>query len=68
VSRWLNEKETAVNTGILDVSFTLSGQLLAEVRRVLVLNVLDNGIPANSVSHYPPHLAPDPAHHLSLLT
>ena len=46
VARGLNEEKTAVDTGVLDVSFTLGGELLAEVGGVLVLDILDDGIPA----------------------
>jgi hypothetical protein len=44
----LDEEQAAVNTGILDVTLTLSSEFLAEVRRVLILDVLDNGVPANT--------------------
>lgn len=43
----LNEEQAAVNTGILDVTLTLSSEFLAEVCGVLILNVLDNGVPAD---------------------
>jgi hypothetical protein len=42
----LDEEQAAVDTGILDITLTLRGKLLAEVCRVLVLDVLDNGVPA----------------------
>lgn len=45
----LDEEEAAVNAGILDVTLSLSGELLAEVRRVLVLDVLDDWVPASIV-------------------
>lgn len=47
MARGLNEEQTAVNTGILDVTLTLSSEFLAEVCGVLVLDVLDNGVPAD---------------------
>lgn len=43
----LDEEQAAVNTSILDVTLTLSGEFLAQVCRVLILNVLDNGVPAD---------------------
>lgn len=43
---WLNEEQAAVNTGILDITVTLSGKLLSEVRGMLVLDVFHNGVPA----------------------
>lgn len=42
----LDEEQAAVDTGILDVALTLSSEFLAEVGRVLILDVLDNGVPA----------------------
>jgi hypothetical protein len=47
---WLNEEKTAVNTCVLDVTLALSCELLAEVGRVLIFDVFDDGVPANSVS------------------
>jgi len=46
VTRGLDEEEAAVDTGILDVALSLSSKLLAEVGGVLVLDVLDDGVPA----------------------
>lgn len=46
MARRLDEEEAAVDAGVLDVALTLGSELLAEVGRVLVLDVLDNGIPA----------------------
>ena len=46
VARRLDEEQAAVDAGVLEVSLTLSSKLLAEVGAVLVLDVLDNGIPA----------------------
>jgi hypothetical protein len=45
----LDEEQAAVDTGILDISLTLSCELLSEVCRVLVLDVLDDWIPASVV-------------------
>lgn len=42
----LDEEETAVDACILQVSLTLRSQLLSEVGAVLILDVLDNWIPA----------------------
>lgn len=38
-----------MNAGILDVTLSLSGELLAEVGGVLVLDVLDDWVPASIV-------------------
>jgi hypothetical protein len=46
VARRLNEEQAAVDTGILEVTLTLSSKLLAKVGTVLVLDVLDNRVPA----------------------
>jgi predicted RNA-binding protein len=46
VAGGLDEKQAAVDTGILEVALTLGGELLAEVGAVLVLDVLDDGVPA----------------------
>lgn len=46
VAGGVNEEEAAMDTGICDVALTHSRQLFAEVGRVLVLDVLDDGIPA----------------------
>jgi hypothetical protein len=45
----LDEEKAAVDAGILDVSFSLSSEFLSEVCRVLVLDVLDNWVPASVV-------------------
>lgn len=42
----LDEEEAAVDAGVLQVSLTLGSELFAEVGAVLVLDVLDDGIPA----------------------
>lgn len=47
VTRGLDEKEAAVNTGILDITVTLGRKFLSEVCRVLVLDVLDDRIPTS---------------------
>lgn len=46
VTRGLDEEEAAVNAGIRDVALALGGKLLAEVGGVLVLDVLDDRVPA----------------------
>ena len=46
MTRGLDEEQAAVNTGILNVTLALSSELLAEVCRVLILDILHNGIPA----------------------
>lgn len=48
MSRGLNEEETAMDSCVLDVSFSLSGKLFAQVCGVLVFDVLDDRIPAAS--------------------
>lgn len=45
----LNEEQAAVNASILDIPFTLSSEFLSEVCRVLILNVLDNWVPASVI-------------------
>ena len=40
------EVETAVDAGVLNVAVALGRKLLAQVRAVLVLDVLDNRVPA----------------------
>jgi hypothetical protein len=46
VSRWLNEEQAAVNSGVLEITFTLGSEFLAQICRVLVFDVLDNWVPA----------------------
>jgi hypothetical protein len=46
VAGGLYEEKAAVNASVLDVTFTLSRELLAQVGGVLVLDILDNGVPA----------------------
>lgn len=43
-----DEEQAAVNAGILDEAVTHGSQLLAKEGRVLVLDVLDNGLPARN--------------------
>lgn len=45
----LDEVQAAVDTSILDVAVALGGELLAQVGRVLVLDVFDDGVPASVV-------------------
>ena len=45
----MDEEQAAVDTGVLDISLTLSCELLSEVCGVLILDVLDNWIPASVV-------------------
>lgn len=51
VASGLNEVKTAVDPGILDVAVALSSELLAQVCRVLVLDVFHDRIPAAVVVH-----------------
>lgn len=46
VAGWLDEEQAAVDAGVLDVALTLSSELLSQVGRVLVLDVLDDRVPA----------------------
>lgn len=46
VTGWCDEVQAAVDASILNVSFTLSGQLLSQIGAVLVFDVLDDRIPA----------------------
>ena len=39
-----------MDTGVLDVAFSLGGKLFTEVGRMLVLDVFDNRVPTRSVS------------------
>lgn len=49
MARRLNEEQATVNTGILNISFSLGCKFLSEVCRVLIFNVLDNWIPASII-------------------
>lgn len=42
----LDEEEAAVDARVLDIAFSLGGEFFAEVGRVLVLDILDNWVPA----------------------
>lgn len=46
MARGLNEEKAAVDACVLEIALALGGQLLAQVGAVLVLDVLDNGVPA----------------------
>lgn len=45
---WVDEEETAMDTGVLDMAVSHRCELLAKIRAVLVLDVLDNGIPTRT--------------------
>ena len=47
VASGIDEVQAAVDTRVLDIAVTHSSQLLAQVCRVLVLDVLDDRVPAN---------------------
>jgi hypothetical protein len=49
VAGGLDEEEAAVDTGILDISLSLSSKFLSEVCGVLVLNILYDRVPASLV-------------------
>lgn len=51
VTRRLDEEEAAVNAGILKVTLALGGQFFAKVCAVLILDVLDDRIPAPLIVH-----------------
>jgi hypothetical protein len=42
----LDEEEAAVNAGVGNVTLSLRGELLSQVRGVLILDILDDGVPA----------------------
>lgn len=46
VARRLDEEQAAVNAGVLDVLVAVGSELLAQVGRVLVLDVLHDRVPA----------------------
>lgn len=46
MTSWVDEEEAAVDAGIDNVLVSHSGELLAEVGRVLVLDVFNNWVPA----------------------
>lgn len=43
----LDEEKTAVNASVLDVALSLSCEFFSQVRGVLVLDILDNWVPAD---------------------
>ncbi len=49
MARRLDEEQAAVDTGVLNISLTLSCELLSEVCGVLVLDVLDDWVPASVI-------------------
>lgn len=51
VARRLDEEEATVDAGVLDVALPLRRELLAQVGRVLVLDVLHDRVPAALVVH-----------------
>lgn len=51
VAGGVDEEQTAVNTRVLDVAVPHSGELLAEVGAMLVLDVFYNGVPATRVEY-----------------
>lgn len=48
VTRRSDKEQAAVNTGISNVAITLSSELFAKISRMLILDILDNGFPANN--------------------
>lgn len=48
VTRWLNEEQAAMDTGILDVPFSLRSQFFSEVGRVLVFDVFHDRVPTRA--------------------
>ena len=46
MSGGLDEEKTAVDTGVLDVTFSLCCELLSQIRGVLILDILDDRVPA----------------------
>ena len=54
MSSGADEVQAAVNASVLDVSVSHGSQLLAEVRAVLVLDVLDDRVPATNTFNDPP--------------
>lgn len=70
MSRRLDEEKTAMDACVLDVALPLRSKLLAKVGRVLVLDILDDRVPAK---HHvslpsPSAIAYNRTYHLSLLT
>lgn len=50
MSRGLDKEQTAMDTGILDIPLALSSKLLPEIGGVLILDILDNWVPAVEIS------------------
>jgi hypothetical protein len=51
VAGGLNKEQAGVDAGVLDVTLTLGCELLSQVRGVLILDILDDRIPAAIVVH-----------------
>jgi hypothetical protein len=49
MARWLDEEQATMDTSILDVTLTLSSEFLAKVGGVLILDILDNRVPAGLI-------------------
>lgn len=49
VAGGLDEEQTAVDAGVLDVTLSLGCELLSQVRGVLILDILDDRVPATVV-------------------
>lgn len=49
MARRLDEEKAAMDTCVLDVTFSLGCELLTQVGRMLVLDVFDNGVPTMDV-------------------
>ena len=47
VAGGLDEEETAVDAGVLNVALSLCSEFLSEVGRVLVFDIFDNWVPTN---------------------
>ena len=46
VAGWLYKEKTAMNAGVLDVTFSLCSELFPEVDGMLLLDVFHDGVPA----------------------
>lgn len=70
MARGLDEEQAAVDAGILDVALPLSRELLPQVGGVLILDVLDDGVPAGSTVSWVVRefQCENNAYHRSLLT
>jgi len=51
VAARLDEEEAAMDSGVRNVSLSLGGEFLAEIGRVLIFDVFDNGVPASVIVH-----------------